>query len=135
MQSYLKINPRDTVAVALKPLAAGTVCQVDGKEVCLKEDIAQGHKFALCDMPEGTKVIKYEMPLALPSRILGKDSGYIPTISKQDWEICWNIPIIRCPQIFRRPRKRISWVTADRTEKSVSVMKSGSFLQLAVSIM
>ena len=59
MQSYLKINPRDTVAVALKPLAAGTVCQVDGKEVCLKEDIAQGHKFALCDMPEGTKVIKY----------------------------------------------------------------------------
>ena len=72
MQSYLKINPRDTVAVALKPLAAGTVCQVDGKEVCLKEDIAQGHKFALCDMPEGTKVIKYGNAIGIAKQNIGE---------------------------------------------------------------
>ena len=72
MQSYLKINPRDTVAVALKPLAAGTVCQVDGKEVCLKEDIAQGHKFALCDMPGGTKVIKYGNAIGIAKQNIGE---------------------------------------------------------------
>lgn len=59
MQSYLRIHPEDTVAVALKPLEAGTVCQLGAETVTLREEIAQGHKFALRDIPKGAPVIKY----------------------------------------------------------------------------
>ena len=56
---YLKIHPKDVVAVALVPLSAGQVCTVDGKEITLKEDIMQGHKFALQHVAAGEKVYKY----------------------------------------------------------------------------
>ena len=59
MQDFIKINPKDNVAVALKPLAKGTPCQVGDNTVILGEDIPQGHKFALCDMEPGQDVIKY----------------------------------------------------------------------------
>lgn len=59
MQDFIKINPKDVVAVALKPLAKGTVCDVAGEKVTLAEDIPQGHKFALCDLAQGADVIKY----------------------------------------------------------------------------
>jgi altronate hydrolase len=57
MTQYLKIDPADTVAVALEPLVMGTV--MDDLNLTLSEDIPLGHKFALCDHREGDKVIKY----------------------------------------------------------------------------
>lgn len=59
MQKYLKIHPKDMVAVALTSLPAGTVCVIDGEEICIKEDITQGHKFALTEIPAGSEVLKY----------------------------------------------------------------------------
>lgn len=59
MKDFMKIHPSDLVAVALKPLAAGTVLDVDGKCVTLIEDIPQGHKFALTAIEEGESVTKY----------------------------------------------------------------------------
>lgn len=59
MQDYIKINQQDKVAVALKPLEKGQILMVDGAAVKLLEDIPQGHKFALADMPESEDVIKY----------------------------------------------------------------------------
>lgn len=58
-QTYIKIHPDDKVAVALRPLAAGTVVTIDKEELTLREDIAQGHKFALQDLAENEPVIKY----------------------------------------------------------------------------
>lgn len=55
----IKIHPQDTVAVALCPLVCGT--SVLG--VTLSEDIPQGHKFALTDIPCGADVIKYGLPV------------------------------------------------------------------------
>ena len=43
VQKYIKIHSDDLVAVALCPLEKGTVCNVDGQEVTLIEDIAQGN--------------------------------------------------------------------------------------------
>ncbi len=63
MSKILKINPRDTVAVALKDLKAGTELSTDGVTVILREDIVRGHKFALCDIKENEKVIKYGFPI------------------------------------------------------------------------
>ncbi len=59
MKNYIRINPKDNVAVALAPLKKGE--QVES--VRLTEDIAQGHKLALCDIPKGTEIIKYGNPI------------------------------------------------------------------------
>jgi len=63
MKDFLKIHPGDSVAVALTALPAGSVLQVDGQAVTLREDIPQGHKFALAGIPAGEPVIKYGAPI------------------------------------------------------------------------
>ncbi len=59
MKEYIKIHDGDTVAVALKPLSSGTIVEIDGQAITLLEDIPQGHKFALSDIPAGQPVLKY----------------------------------------------------------------------------
>lgn len=59
MKEYIKIHPDDLVAVALKLLPVGQTVEIDGCEIELKEDIPQGHKFALKDISAGSCVIKY----------------------------------------------------------------------------
>lgn len=59
MKEFIKIHKEDTVAVALKPLEKGKVIEIDGKKLELKEEIPQGHKFALCTIGAGEQVIKY----------------------------------------------------------------------------
>ena len=59
VQKYIKIHSDDLVAVALCPLEKGTVCNVDGQEVTLIEDIAQGNKFTLKDIEKDQPIIKY----------------------------------------------------------------------------
>lgn len=63
MKPYLKINPRDSVAVALKPLEAESTVELNGTKIVLQEDIPQGHKFSLEDIPAGKPVIKYGAPI------------------------------------------------------------------------
>lgn len=63
MQDLLKIHPLDQVAVALKPLRAGTRLSVGGCCVALREDIMQGHKAALCPIRRGEAVRKYGMQI------------------------------------------------------------------------
>ena len=60
---YLKINPLDNVAVALTDLEYGFTAEVDGKAITLKEDIARGHKFAICNIAANDNVIKYGAPI------------------------------------------------------------------------
>lgn len=50
VQKFIKIHSNDLVAVALCPLEKGTICNVDGQEITLIEDIAQRHKFTLKDI-------------------------------------------------------------------------------------
>lgn len=63
MKRYLKINAADNVAVALADLSKGETVDIDGVSVTLREDIARGHKFALCDIAEGENVVKYGYPI------------------------------------------------------------------------
>ncbi len=65
MKTFIKIHPSDRVAVALTPLAAGTVLQVEERTVKLLEDIPQGHKFALEDIAAGRPIIKYGAPIGV----------------------------------------------------------------------
>lgn len=65
MQEFVKISGDDKVAVALKPLPAGSVLDVDGIKIRLQEEIPQGHKFALCRIGEGETVVKYGFPIGV----------------------------------------------------------------------
>ena len=63
MKDWSKINSKDNVCVALRPLEKGTVIKEADFEVEVKEDIMQGHKVALCDIKEGEEIIKYGSPI------------------------------------------------------------------------
>lgn len=52
---WIRLDPRDNVAVALAPLKPGE----EVLDVILAEPIALGHKLALVAIPEGGEVIKY----------------------------------------------------------------------------
>lgn len=57
------ITEKDNVAVAVRPVPAGTVVDVQGQKVTALEDIPQGHKIALSDRKEGENIIKYGFPI------------------------------------------------------------------------
>ena len=55
MPDFVKIHPKDNVAVALRAIPAGT-CFAG---VTAASEIPQGHKMALTDMENGAQVVKY----------------------------------------------------------------------------
>ncbi len=55
MPDFIQINPKDNVAVALRPIAAGTVFA----GVTANMDIPQGHKMALLPLNTQDQVMKY----------------------------------------------------------------------------
>lgn len=63
MTKLIRINPRDNVAVALHPVAAGETLLVGGGAVTAAEEIPQGHKIALAAIAEGQPVVKYGYPI------------------------------------------------------------------------
>jgi altronate hydrolase len=69
MTRVLQIHPDDTVAVALEPAPAGTTAP---NGVVLIDDIPQGHKFALVDIPAGAEVIKYGAVIGIAREPIAK---------------------------------------------------------------
>lgn len=65
MKSYLRITPKDNVAVALSQLSSGTLIELDDLSLTLKEDIPQGHKFALKEIIPEEQIIKYGYPIGM----------------------------------------------------------------------
>ena len=68
MKEFIKIHSEDLVAVALTPLSAGTVIRLEHQDLTLSEDIPQGHKFALADIPAGKPIIKYGAPIGIATK-------------------------------------------------------------------
>lgn len=63
MKNLMKMNPRDTVAVALRPIAAGEELTIDGLTVQAAQEIPQGHKIALTGFSSGDTITKYGSPI------------------------------------------------------------------------
>ena len=63
MNEMVRINPADTVAVALAPLEAGKTVSFGDGTVTLRDDLPMGHKAALRDIRKGEAVIKYGYPI------------------------------------------------------------------------
>ncbi|AFK85198.1 MULTISPECIES: UxaA family hydrolase [Thermoanaerobacterium] len=63
MKDFIKINPSDNVAVALKNLKKGDVISLGDKRLVIADDVPKGHKFALNEIKEGHDVVKYGYPI------------------------------------------------------------------------
>lgn len=66
-KKWIQINPDDIVAVALTPLKKGETIDYGQQPFELKEDIEQGHKFALRPIKAGEAIIKYGQPIGKAS--------------------------------------------------------------------
>jgi altronate dehydratase small subunit len=70
------INPKDNVATALVPLAAGALVTLDiagrREKVKVRSQITMGHKFALRDIARGADVTKYGEPIGQTTAAIGK---------------------------------------------------------------
>ena len=62
-REFIRIHPKDDVAVALRDVARGAVAEVAGKRILVLDDIPMGHKMALRDLRAGEKVLKYGSPI------------------------------------------------------------------------
>lgn len=71
----MKMNPRDTVAVALRPIQAGEELALEGQMYHAQQDIPQGHKMALIRFNQGDAITKYGYPIG----------HAMDTISTGDW--------------------------------------------------
>ena len=63
MSDAVRTRPEDTVAVALRPLAAGAAVEAGGARVTLVDHVPMGHKIALRDIGPGEAVVKYGFPI------------------------------------------------------------------------
>lgn len=63
MAEFIRINPADNVAVAIRDVDAGFSFETDGTSVTTQVKIPAGHKVALRDMSEGEDVVKYGFPI------------------------------------------------------------------------
>ena len=64
---FIHIHPADNTAVALKPMDRGTSADTGTIRVTLSEDIKQGHKFAVSNIPKGDRILKYGSPIGTAS--------------------------------------------------------------------
>jgi altronate hydrolase len=59
MTSVIRVNPRDSVVVAVRDLEVGELVQADSEQIEIAEPIPFGHKMAVRTMACGDAVIKY----------------------------------------------------------------------------
>lgn len=70
----LQLDPRDDVAVALRPIEPGESIEIDGRTVAARHAIPHGHKVAIRDLCAGDKVHKFGWPIgALKSDVRAGD--------------------------------------------------------------
>jgi len=63
LPAVLRADPRDTVATALRDLAAGEAIAFDGEVLTVRAAIGRGHKVMLADLAAGAPVHKYGFPI------------------------------------------------------------------------
>jgi altronate hydrolase len=71
-QALLRLHADDTVAVATRPLAAGTHLTLAGAELVVRADVPAGHKVALADLPAGAAVRRYGQVIGLATAPIGR---------------------------------------------------------------
>ncbi|MCA9197860.1 MAG: UxaA family hydrolase, partial [Planctomycetales bacterium] len=63
MESAIQIHPHDSVAIAVRDLAAGEKLRFGDVEVTVQEAIGAGHKVAIRETAKDSQVIRYGQPI------------------------------------------------------------------------
>ncbi|QAY76017.1 UxaA family hydrolase [Sphingosinicella sp. BN140058] len=83
-RALLRLDPRDDVATALRPLAPGERLEVEGEVIDVREAIPFGHKLALRDLDAGAEVHKFGWPIgALRAPVRAGDHVHDHNVSTQ----------------------------------------------------
>jgi altronate hydrolase len=59
----IAVNPADNVAVVKKTVPAGSTVEWEHREIRIRDQVEQGNRFALSDIPSGTFVLQYGQPI------------------------------------------------------------------------
>jgi altronate hydrolase len=70
MIECIRINAHDNVAVALRNYKQNETLRIGDCEIVLREDVARGHKIALCDIAAGGNVLKYGYPIGHATKLI-----------------------------------------------------------------
>jgi altronate hydrolase len=100
--TYVQIDPKDNLVVAIKNLPKGTVTKVGGKEIVLKEDVKGKHKFTMSDMSIGDELFMYGVligkclvPIAAGCAINTGNVKHASTPYSDEWvDYEWTAPSI-----------------------------------------
>ncbi len=67
---FLRLHPRDNVAIARRGVDAGTVCDVctNSGDVIARESIGMGHKLAISQIKKGEPIVKFGQIVGFASR-------------------------------------------------------------------
>ncbi|WP_040950304.1 UxaA family hydrolase [Gorillibacterium massiliense] len=63
MRTLTKMNARDNVAVALRPIQEGELLEESGVRLTASQAIPRGHKIALAPLAKGDTIVKYGYPI------------------------------------------------------------------------
>ena len=66
--SAIHLHPRDNIAVARVPLAAGQLLRIDGMELRVRGAVPAGHKVALRPIGAGEMIVRYGQAMGRSSR-------------------------------------------------------------------
>ena len=90
MKKALKFQADDNVAVALEDLKAGDTLCVNGEaaDICVREELPQGHKVAVCAIKSGETIQKYGHAVGIAARDIPK-GGYVHTHNVRDIITDW----------------------------------------------
>jgi len=68
----LRIDSKDNVVIATRPIGKGDAVVMNGEAVChAAEDVALGHKVALAPIRSGDAVVRYGEPIVQATRDIG----------------------------------------------------------------
>ena len=91
----LLLSEKDHVCVAIKPLAAGSTLEVNGRRVVIDRGVAIGAKIAIRPIAAGETIYKYGSPIGSATRDIAPGqhvhthnlkSDYLPTKDRGEHE-------------------------------------------------
>ena len=68
--AVMRLSPRDNIAVALRPIAAGEIVLLDGVPIVAPRHVPVGQKIAAEPIAAGTPILKYHCPIGIAKQTI-----------------------------------------------------------------
>src|SRR5258708_7694681 len=96
--SAIHLNPRDNVAVARVPLAAGMELKIDGVSIKVLDPVPAGHKIAMAAIRPGEIVLRYGQVIGRAKRpIEAGNHIHTQNLAFEELELAYEYPTGEIP--------------------------------------